>query len=149
MLAQSPEPDAEEYAIHDYAGYGSYRFSEYGGKPLPITDTGYYSIFISEPELAQAGGPVAYVIKMIEHDAKKPTLEKQKTRRGNIRYSKLGEIILKLPVNIHAFMQNADDVNAAAACHIDNQMLIMRVNAHGRGQLVAFTANKRRIRKEG
>jgi len=29
MLASSPEPDAEEWAIHDYEGFGSYSLSEY------------------------------------------------------------------------------------------------------------------------
>jgi antirestriction protein len=29
MLAASPEPDAEEYAIHGYEGFGSYKISEY------------------------------------------------------------------------------------------------------------------------
>lgn len=28
MLKQSPEPDAEEWAIHDYEGFGSYRVEE-------------------------------------------------------------------------------------------------------------------------
>lgn len=31
MLKISPEPDAEEYAIHDFEGFGSYRVSEYEG----------------------------------------------------------------------------------------------------------------------
>ncbi len=31
MLESSPEEDAEEWAIHDYEGYGSYRLSEYEG----------------------------------------------------------------------------------------------------------------------
>ena len=31
MLADSPEPDAEEWAIHDYEGFGSYSVSEYSG----------------------------------------------------------------------------------------------------------------------
>lgn len=31
MLAESPEGFAEEYAIHDYEGFGSYRVSEYEG----------------------------------------------------------------------------------------------------------------------
>ena len=31
MLVQSPEPDAEEYAIHDYEGFGGYDLSEYEG----------------------------------------------------------------------------------------------------------------------
>ena len=31
MLASSPEEDAEEYAIHDYEGFGSYRLGEYEG----------------------------------------------------------------------------------------------------------------------
>lgn len=29
MLKSSPEPDAEEHAIHDYEGFGSYSVSEY------------------------------------------------------------------------------------------------------------------------
>src|SRR5690242_9229769 len=29
MLEASPEPGAEEYAIHDYEGFGSIRFSEF------------------------------------------------------------------------------------------------------------------------
>lgn len=31
MLESSPEEDAEEWAIHDYEGYGSYSLSEYEG----------------------------------------------------------------------------------------------------------------------
>jgi len=31
MLAASPEDFAEEYAIHDYEGFGSYALSEYEG----------------------------------------------------------------------------------------------------------------------
>lgn len=31
MLKDSPEPDAEEYAIHDYEGFGGYSVSEYEG----------------------------------------------------------------------------------------------------------------------
>lgn len=31
MLKSSPEPDAEEWAIHDYEGFGSYNVSEYEG----------------------------------------------------------------------------------------------------------------------
>ena len=31
MLADSPEENAEEWAIHDYEGFGSYRLSEYEG----------------------------------------------------------------------------------------------------------------------
>ena len=31
MLAQSPVEDAEEYAIHDYEGFGKYRLGEYEG----------------------------------------------------------------------------------------------------------------------
>ncbi len=31
MLEASPEEDSEEWAIHDYEGYGAYRLSEYDG----------------------------------------------------------------------------------------------------------------------
>lgn len=33
MLDESPEEDAEEYAIHDYEGFGGYGLSEYEGIP--------------------------------------------------------------------------------------------------------------------
>jgi antirestriction protein len=29
MLAESPEPDAEEWAIHDYEGFGNFKLSEH------------------------------------------------------------------------------------------------------------------------
>jgi hypothetical protein len=38
--------------------------------PLPITDTGYKSIFILEPELTQYGGAVKYVLACIESESK-------------------------------------------------------------------------------
>lgn len=31
MLAKSPEPDSEEWAIHDYEGFDGYKLSEYQG----------------------------------------------------------------------------------------------------------------------
>ena len=49
MLADSPEPDAEEYAIHDYEGFGGYGLSEYEG----IQSVHEIACFIEEhPELA-------------------------------------------------------------------------------------------------
>lgn len=49
MLADSPEPDAEEYAIHDYEGFGGYGLSEYEG----IQSVHEIACFIDEyPELA-------------------------------------------------------------------------------------------------
>jgi len=49
MLANSPEGDAEEYAIHDYEGFGGYGLGEYEG-----IDTAHeIACFIEEyPELA-------------------------------------------------------------------------------------------------
>lgn len=44
MLASSPEPDSEEYAIHDYEGYGSYSLSEYEG----IQSAHDLAVFIEE-----------------------------------------------------------------------------------------------------
>lgn len=38
--------------------------------PLPITESGYKSIFISEPELAEYGGALKYVTSYIDHEAK-------------------------------------------------------------------------------
>ncbi|MCP3673855.1 MAG: hypothetical protein GY829_05225 [Gammaproteobacteria bacterium] len=38
--------------------------------PLPITDTGYKSIFIAEPDLARQGGSLKYVTSYIDTEAK-------------------------------------------------------------------------------
>ncbi len=49
MLADSPEQDAEEYAIHDYEGFGGYGLGEYEG----IETAHEIACFIEEyPELA-------------------------------------------------------------------------------------------------
>lgn len=49
MLKNSPETDAEEYAIHDYEGFGGYGLSEYEG----IEATHEIAKFIEEfPEVA-------------------------------------------------------------------------------------------------
>ena len=49
MLKDSPEPDAEEYAIHDYEGFDGYGLSEYEG----IQSVHDIACFIEEhPELA-------------------------------------------------------------------------------------------------
>ena len=44
MLAASPEPDAEEYAIHDYEGFDGYALSEYEG----INSAHEIALFIEE-----------------------------------------------------------------------------------------------------
>lgn len=51
MLNNSPEVYAEEYAIHDYEGFGSYRLSEYEG----LERVREIAVFIEEhPEVASA-----------------------------------------------------------------------------------------------
>ena len=50
--------------------------------PLPITETGYKSIFIAEPELAGKGGSLKYVTSYIDHEAKS---EKWKNCQKNSR----------------------------------------------------------------
>ncbi|HDS1725600.1 antirestriction protein ArdA [Pseudomonas putida] len=51
MLAASPVPDAEEYAIHDYEGFGDYALGEYEG----ITAAHDIACFIEEfPEFGGA-----------------------------------------------------------------------------------------------
>ena len=50
MLADSPEPDAEEYAIHDYEGFDGYGLSEYEG----IQSVHEIACFIEEhPEIGR------------------------------------------------------------------------------------------------
>ena len=44
MLKDSPEENAEEYAIHDYEGFGSYQVSEYEG----LESANQAALFIEE-----------------------------------------------------------------------------------------------------
>lgn len=39
---------------------------------LPITETGYRSIFIPEPDIAEFASPTAYIIAMLDHAAQSP-----------------------------------------------------------------------------
>lgn len=41
-------------------------------EPLPITKTGYRSLFLSSAEIDSYGGPVSYVTAWIEAEGKKP-----------------------------------------------------------------------------
>lgn len=52
---------------------------------LPITGTGYRSIFINEPEVAEFSHPVDYVIAMLDDAAKSP--EWQATREKAQQYT--------------------------------------------------------------
>lgn len=52
---------------------------------LPITGTGYRSIFITEPEIADFANPVDYVIAMLDDAAKSP--EWQATREKAQQYT--------------------------------------------------------------
>ena len=49
--------------------------------PLPITETGYRSHFLSPLELMNAGGPVTFVTTWIEHEAKGKTWSKAATAK--------------------------------------------------------------------
>jgi len=70
MLKNSPEEMAEEYAIHDFEGFGSYRLSEYEG----IESAHEIACFIDEnPELGgkllnNFGGDLDDAKKAIEED---------------------------------------------------------------------------------
>jgi len=46
MLKDSPEPNSEEFAIHDYEGFGSYQVSEYEG----LESANQVAVFIKEHE---------------------------------------------------------------------------------------------------
>ncbi len=51
-------------------GYEMLHIEVRSALPLPITETGYKSIFIAEPELAGKGGSLKYVASYIDHKAK-------------------------------------------------------------------------------
>lgn len=52
---------------------------------LPITETGYRSIFIHEPEIAEFSSPIDYIIALLDEAAKSP--EWQSTRETSRQYS--------------------------------------------------------------
>lgn len=52
---------------------------------LPITETGYRSIFIPEPEFAEFSSPTAYIIALLDHAAQSP--EWQLIRENSQQYS--------------------------------------------------------------
>lgn len=54
--------------------------------PLPITETGYKSIFMTEPELAKQGGSLKYVTSYIEQEAKSKKWQKslENSRQFNL-----------------------------------------------------------------
>jgi antirestriction protein len=56
MLAASPIPAAEEWAIHDYEGFGSYTVSEYAG----LTELCEIADFIQEAGEDLASGLLSY-----------------------------------------------------------------------------------------
>ena len=61
MLSESPMPDAEEYAIHDYEGFGGYVLSEYEG----IETAHEIACFIEDyPEF---GGALLGHFSILEH----------------------------------------------------------------------------------
>jgi hypothetical protein len=41
-------------------------------RPLPMTETGYKSLFVPSGTIEQHGGPVVYVMRWLEHAAKSP-----------------------------------------------------------------------------
>jgi len=45
MLENSPEPGAEEYAIHDYEGFGAYRLGEFAGLETAHKIACFFTVF--------------------------------------------------------------------------------------------------------
>lgn len=52
--------------------------------PLPITETGYRSLFLAREEVDEAGGPVAYVLAWLDHAAADPKWQAAELRRGQL-----------------------------------------------------------------
>jgi hypothetical protein len=46
--------------------------------PLPITDTGFQSVYIAAREIEAEGGPVAFVLAWLDHDAALPAWQAQR-----------------------------------------------------------------------
>ncbi len=53
-------------------GYEMLHIEVRSASVLPITETGYKSIFIAEPELAGKGGSLKYVTSYLDEKAKSP-----------------------------------------------------------------------------
>ena len=53
-------------------------------QPLPITDTGYRSIFVSTVILDEWGGPLPYVLAMLDAEAASPAWIAAKAKRRQL-----------------------------------------------------------------
>jgi len=61
-------------SYHEVYGYDMYHIEVRSVEPervsLPITETGYRSIWLAEPQLEEFGGALVYVTKLLEHEGK-------------------------------------------------------------------------------
>ncbi|MFN3624928.1 MAG: hypothetical protein ACK4TP_12800 [Hyphomicrobium sp.] len=55
-------------------------------RPLPMTETGYKSLFLPAGTIEELGGPLAYVSRWLEHAAKSPQWKsiEQDSRQANL-----------------------------------------------------------------
>lgn len=60
-------------AFKDIYGHQLAHVQIYANQPLPITETGYRSHFISASEIEQCGGVVAFVVDALDQAAKSPS----------------------------------------------------------------------------
>lgn len=54
------------------------------GEKLPVTETGYRSIFMSAQVIAEAGGAKAFVIGLLDEEAKSPAWQTYQTSRRQL-----------------------------------------------------------------
>ncbi len=67
----SPEPFSSYRDVYG-AALSHIAVTSDGGRPLSITDTGFWSMWVRADILAEWGGPVAYVLGMLDLAADDP-----------------------------------------------------------------------------
>ena len=70
----------------DYADHLETIVKKPRGALLPITETGYRSLFIGDEELAAAGGPVLYVQQWLEREAATKKWRALETKRAQLDF---------------------------------------------------------------
>lgn len=76
----------------EYFGQGDWRhdhlevMTAHPRRPLPMTETGYRSLFLPAGEIESLGGPVAYVTRWLDHAAraKRWLAVEQDARQGSL-----------------------------------------------------------------
>lgn len=71
-------------AVREIQGYQLAHITVTAATPLPITETGFRSIFLADEEVKQAGGAIAYVRQILDEAAKSKEWQQYKVKQSQL-----------------------------------------------------------------